>query len=465
MSKRQSGLTGPTAIQRLADWAASIRAGDVPAHAIAQAQLLLLDTLGCGLAALNEHSACTVLEANAELGGTPACSVIGSAARTSLPNAVFANGTLIRVLDLNDYVIEADGSLGGHPSDNIPVALAAGEFADRSGREVLASIVLGYELYGRCKNMMDRRGAWDGSSLSGIVAPVMAGWLMHLDRTTLAHAVALSVARAATSAVVRSGDISAAKSLANALVAQSGVQSALLARHGITGPLQVFDHPRGMKTVFPHFDAGVLTAALPADGYIMKSNAKAYPCVATAQAAVAAAIELHPAAGDTGQIERIAVTMADVPSARTHIADEERADPKSRESADHSFHFAIAAALADGAFGLKQFDNERWNDPALRRLMGLMMFSTDAGLAQRAPGSYPCAIEVQTMDGKQHRAEVLFPPGFSNNGLEQATIVAKFEDLTPHLTPAAREGIIDAVMALDKSPSLTTLQAALAGAA
>ena len=83
---------------------------------------------------------------------------------------------------------------------------------------------------------MERDSAWDGVTVSGLVAPAMAGRLMGLDRRRLAHAIALSGARAATSTAVRFGDISAAKSIANALVAQNGVQATLLAEHGITGP-------------------------------------------------------------------------------------------------------------------------------------------------------------------------------------------------------------------------------------
>jgi len=405
-----------------------------------------------------------MLAAGAASGGAATCSVIGSASKTSLPNAVLANGTLIRLLDLNDYVIEADGSVGGHPSDNIPVALAAGELERRSGRDVLAAIAIGYELYGRCKNMMERRSAWDGVSLSGIVAPVMAGWLMRLDRLALAHAIALSVARAATSAVVRTGHLSAAKSLANALVAQNAGQAALLARHGVTGPLEVLDHARGMRAVFPRFDAAVLTQPLSADSYLMRSNLKAFPCVATGQAAVAAAVDLHrQIGGNTGQIERLRVVMADVPAVRVHQQDEERADPKSREAADHSFHFVISAALADGAFGLAQYNDERWNDPALRALMSRIEMTTDADLAQRASGSYPCRLEAETKDGRSLRAEVLFLPGFSGGGLTPEAIIGKFEALAaPRLPVTARQSVIDSVMALDESPSLVVLQLALA---
>lgn len=457
----------PNTTERLADWAVAIRASDIPHAAIQQAKLLVLDTLGCGLAAWDQHAARAVLKTTAAIGGAPQCSVIGSAAKTSLPNAVLANGMLIRVLDLNDYVVEPDGAIGGHPSDNIPVALAAGEYGDRAGRDVLAAVVIGYELYGRCKGLLERRSHWDGSSLTGIVAPVMAGWLMRLERETLSHAIALSAARAATSAVVRWGDMSAAKSLANALVAQNGVQAALLARDGVTGPRAVLDHARGMKAVFPKLDGAALTSPLQADSYVMRSNVKTYPCVATAQAAVAAACELHKLiGGDAALLDRIRVVMADIPQVRSHQSDPDRADPKSHETADHSFPFLVAAALVDGEFGLAQYEGERWNKQDIRAVMNRIDMATDAELAQRAPGCYPCVIEATGPGGRSYRAEVLYPPGFSRGALERKAVVAKFHALTEgHVSRTARDRIIDAVMALDRSPSLAPLMTGVANAA
>jgi 2-methylcitrate dehydratase len=457
----------PSTVERLADWALSIHASDIPRAAIEQAKLLLLDIIGCGLAASEQPAARNVLAAMTNAGGAAQCSVIGGAAKTSLPNAVLANGMLIRVLDFNDYVIEPDGSIGGHPSDNIPVAMAAGELDSRSGRDVLAAIVIGYELYGRCKGFLERRSPWDGSSISGIIAPVMAGWLMQLDREALSHAVALSVARTGTSAAVRWGEMSAAKSLANALVAQNGVQAALLARHGVTGPRAVFDHPRGMQAVFPKLDTAVLTLPLPAASYVMRSNVKTYPCVATAQAAVSAALELHKLiGGDAARLNSIRVVMADIPTVRVHQEDRDRADPQSHEAADHSFPFLVAAALVDGTFGLAQFEDERWNNADVRAVMNRMEMTTDAALAQRAPGSYPCLLEAMGKDGRSYRAEVLYPPGFSRGALERKAVVAKFHGLTESRVPrAARDRIIDEVMTLNESPSLTALLSALATAA
>jgi 2-methylcitrate dehydratase len=285
---------GPGVVEQLAAWVLATRAHDLSQAAVRQAKLLLLDTIGCGFAALNEQSARALLEVVEASGGAPQCTVIGQTRRTSAPNAALANGTLVRILDFNDYVNARGGDLGGHPSDNIPVALAAGELSGALGREVIAAVVLGYEIFGRCKELMERDSAWDGVTVSGLAAPAMAGRLMGLDRGRLAHAIALSAARAVTSTAVRFGDISAAKSIANALVAQNGVQAALLAERGITGPLDLFENPRGMREVFCKGDAATaLTAPLPAESYIMAANVKAFPCLATGQSVVAAGIEMH----------------------------------------------------------------------------------------------------------------------------------------------------------------------------
>ena len=66
---------------------------------------------------------------------------------------------------------------------------------------MLASIVIGYEIYGRLKELMDRDGDWDGVTVSGFVAPAIAGRLMGLDaQAARACAGALSGARAVDAA-------------------------------------------------------------------------------------------------------------------------------------------------------------------------------------------------------------------------------------------------------------------------
>src|SRR5262245_56902898 len=108
---KHNGSSGPGAVEELAKWILAPRAEDIPASDIKQAKLLLLDTIGCGYAALDEVGAHAVLATLADLGGAAQCTVIGSNAKTSAPNAVLVNGALIRILDLNDYVNNVKGEI------------------------------------------------------------------------------------------------------------------------------------------------------------------------------------------------------------------------------------------------------------------------------------------------------------------------------------------------------------------
>lgn len=462
---KQTGAK-PSPIVELARWVRGFDKQAIAPAALRQAKLLMLDTIGCGLAGRDEHVSKAVLR-TMDITDSGPCSIIGTKGKTTAINAVLANGVLVRVLDLNDYVIgglSGGMQIGGHPSDNIPVALAFGEMLNRSGRDVLSAIVIGYEVYGRLREILVRDACWDGVTISGLAAPAMAGFLMGLDEKRLSHAIALGTARAPTSATVRSGDISGGKSVANALVAQSGVVAACLAEQGVTGPLSVLDAKRGLTDVFTNTQyLAELGAPLAERCYIMMANVKAYPCLATGQSVVAAALELSKSVrGELDGARRIDVIMADYHFLRRQQADLHRRHPESREAADHSFNFLTAVTLLDGEFGLAQFDGERWTDPQIKALMEKMVMVADASWNERAPGSYPCALRLIDKAGREHIAEVAFPPGFSRDGVDEDTVVEKFHrSAGAALDKAGRDKVIAAVMALDKGGSLTEVFAAI----
>jgi 2-methylcitrate dehydratase len=328
---------------------------------------------------------------------------------------------------------------------------------------MLAAIVIGYEVYGRLKGLMDRSGPWDGVSLSAFVAPVIAGRLMGLDADRLAHALALSGIRAAAPALVRRGGISAAKSIANALVAQGAVEATLLAERGVTGPLAVLEHERGLRSVFPKGDVlDTLSAAFPERSYIMRSNVKVYPCLATGQAAVAAALEVHKSlGGNVDGVRDVEIVMADYPFVRDQQDDPDRIRPRSREAADHSFQYLVAVALMDGAFGPAQFDGERWLDPRTVALMAKIRTCVDATLNVRAPNTYPCVVLVRDEKGCEHVSEILSPPGTSRGGIVEKDVVDKFHSVAAALDRTKREDIVSAVLGLDRAASTDSLVAAL----
>ena len=448
-------------IKELARWVLSIDARRLSPAALQQTKLLILDTLGCALAAGREKAAKAAVDLVVSFGGASQSTVIGTSTKTAIANAVLANGVLARYLDLNDFWIDRkEGSapgIGGHPSDNIPVALAVAEARRRSGRDAIAAIVTGYEIYDRLRKITAPGLPWDRSTVSGLVAAAMAGRLLDLDETRMAHGLALGAARTVTPGIVRQGTVSASKFLANALVAQSGVLGALMAEKDLTGPLAILDHEKGLSSLYRGQDASPLIEPVTGEFAILNANMKAYPCLATGQAIVAAGCEIHRRLKDSLEaIETVEVAMAVNPFLQGQQADPALKNPTTRESADHSFFFLAAVGIIDGSLTPQSFDGERWMDSRVRNIMGKIVMSADATLNAKAPDGYPCSITVKTRDGRQHKAEIAYTPGYSQGGgIKASDVHTKFDAITERvLTASRRDALKAAVGSFEDLPSI-----------
>jgi len=460
-----------TPIRELANWTLHSSAVYSDPLVTRQAKILMLDSVACALAALDAPAPLRVAGLIADLGGTPECSVIGDPTKTSILNAVLMNGALVRSLDFNDVqFFEKEGqlSVAGHCSDNIPVALAVAEKYGSDGAAVLQAIAMAYELFKRLRDLMPFKSAWDGTTASGMVAAAIFGRLAKLDEDQQAHALALAATRCATPSVVRWGKLSGAKNLANSLNAQSGVQAALLAARGVTGPLEVLSHRGGLHQVFdPALGLESLWAPLIETPFIMTSQIKPFACIGTAQATIAAALDLHPVVKDKlDQINRIDVVMADLPMIRKQQGEDTRRYPRTREAADHSFTFLPAVAMAEGEMTDRQFRDRRWEMPDMTRLIEVTELSVDPSLAERAPGSMPSRIRVSFADGSVAEKECLYQPGhsFADRGLDEVVVNEKFTRIAEkHLTVDQAERISAEVTALDNGsvePLMTALRSA-----
>jgi len=452
-----------TLVQQIAGNVLGVPATAIPTWVVEHTKALILDSIGCAFAAAEDPAFARAARVFAQLGGKPDCTVIGSARRVNLPQAVLLNGILIRSLDLNDAYI-GPGQMG-HPSDNIAVALSVGESFRVSGQSVIASVALGYEIYCRMQDIIPVRGTWDHTTASALAAPLIAGRLMGLNAEQLAHAAALSATHGNTLAVVRTGQLANSKASANAMVASQAVLCAMFAAEGMTGPLGVIEHPRGLST-------GMLAAAkldllgepIGERYRIMNSAIKAYPCIGTAQTMVAGVLQARAGIADPArEVQGIEVVMADIPIVSSQVADEERRYPASRESADHSFYYLAAAALSDGEISEAQFAGERWLQPEMREAMARVSVRTDASLNKYTPGSYPAVVKLILQSGESREAEVIFPKGHPNNRMSVAEVEAKFRACARgRVVPARQEKIIEKARELQKLASLAELMKDLA---
>jgi len=444
---------------RVLDFDSSAIPTDVALHAKA----LILDSLGCALAAGAEHTYQRALCTLEELGGSPECTVIGSKRRMPVTSAVMLNGILIRELDLNDAYV-GPGQMG-HPSDNIAVALTVGERQRSSGLEVLASVVAGYELYCRIQDVIVSRGPWDHVTASALAVPAIAGRLLKLDVNQLANALALSATHGNTLAAVRSGQLSNAKAMANAFVAQQATLCALLAAHGMTGPLAVIEGKGGLNLgMLAGANLDLLTEPITGRFRISDVSIKAFPCIGTAQAMVAAALQMRSGVSDpVKEIKHVEIRMVDTPFVRGQVEDQDRRRPTSRESADHSFYYLAAVALLDDELTPAQFEDERWMQPTVKSLMERMTIHTDASLNKYTPGSFPCVLELTTASGEKRTVEVFYPKGHPKNRMLSAEVESKFRGCARGvLSEAQQSQTIALVHDLEKLSSVNELMDELA---
>src|SRR5438270_1006096 len=120
-----SSETARPLAERLADYADKLRYEDLDAATVERVKAHLIDTLGCGIAALDEPVV-RICRAVALASGAGNAIVIGAKQRSSPELASFANGAAFRYYDLNDnYATASFGTV--HPSDHISACLAVAE--------------------------------------------------------------------------------------------------------------------------------------------------------------------------------------------------------------------------------------------------------------------------------------------------------------------------------------------------
>jgi 2-methylcitrate dehydratase len=457
-------MTGKTPlVKQIAERILEFDSKSIPEDVLRHAKILILDSIGCALAAREEQAFERALRTLEAIGGNPECTIIGSNRRMPVTSAVMLNGILIRALDLNDAYI-GPGQMG-HPSDNIAVALSVGEKQSASGLDVIASVVAGYELYCRIQDIIIGRGPWDHVTASALAAPAIAGRLLKLNADQLANALALSAAHGNTLSAVRSGQLSNAKAMANAFVASQGTLCALLASQGTTGPSSIFEGKGGLSQAFlAGADLALLAEPIRDHFRISDVSIKAYPCIGTAQSMVAAALQVRTLIADPlKEITHLEVRMADTPFLRGQVADEDRRRPTSRETADHSFYYLAAVALLDGELTEAQFEDGRWFEPSVTALMERMTIRTDASLNKYTPESFPCVLKIATANGENRTVEVFYHKGHAKNRMSPAEVEGKFRACARRvLSEAQQTKIISSVRDLEKLTNVAELMNHLA---
>ena len=434
----------------MARWAADLRYEDLGERAIREAKRYLLDSLGCGFGGYRQEDARIALAVLDETAGTGPSTILGSGKRVDPVSAALANALMVRVMDYNDIYWQQDPS---HPSDIIPAAMACGERADGSGQDLLLGIILGHEFEMRlCEAAFPgiRERGWHHATLTAFVSPIVAGRMLGLSWEQIQHAIGISASRHATLGAVTAGKLTMMKNTVDPLATQSGVLAALLAEKGYTGPEHVIDGKEGLVQCFgPEWKLETLVNGLGESWRIERCGMKAFPTEALTHAPISAVLDIvqeHDLAPEQ-------ITMVHIRSlgrAADILADPSKYDPRSKETADHSLPYVIAAAVVDRQVTPAQFEPEKIMDEQIRAQLQKVEVVADPEIEKVFPALQRVIVKIETTDGRELTTSLDYPKGDPRNPLTDGEVEEKFDALAaPVLSAGGRKKLKQAVWSLE----------------
>jgi len=447
-----------TITAKMSRWAAGLTYQQLSQEAVYQAKRFLLDSIGCALGGYQQHDVKIALELLDEIAGRGPATVIGTGKRIDAVSASLANALMIRCMDYNDIYWKQDPS---HPSDIFPAALACCERAKSDGRELIVGLALGHEFEMRfCEAAFPgiRERGWHHATLTAFVSPMVAGRALHLGWEQIQHAVGISASRHATLGAVTAGKLTMMKNTVDPMATQSGVLAALMAEKGYTGPEHVVDGKEGLTHCFgPSWKLNLLTDGLGESWRITQCGMKAFPTEALTHTPISAVLDIVKS-NDLKPEQVAKVQIRSLARAADILSDPSKYDPQSKETADHSLPYVIAAALAERQVTPVQFEMRKIMDPTIRAQLRKVEVVADPEIEKVFPALQRVIVNLTTTDGRTMSKQLDFPKGDPRNPLSDAEVEEKFAALAEGvLSDGSQKKLKNAIWNLEKMGSVSKL--------
>jgi 2-methylcitrate dehydratase len=433
------------------------------AEAYDTARLCLMDTLGCGLEAL-EYPACTKLMGPIVPGTVVpnGAKVPGTQFQLDPVQAAFNIGAMIRWLDFNDTWLAAEW---GHPSDNLGGILASADWLSRNAvaagkpplamRDVLTGMIKAHEIQGviALENSFNRVGL-DHVVLVKVATTAVVANMLGLAREEIINALSLAWVDGQSLRTYRhSPNTGSRKSWAAGDATSRGVRLALMAAKGEMGYPSVLSAPTwGFYDVL--FKGKEFKFQRPYSSYVMEHVLFkiAFPAEFHAQTAAECAMALHRQVRDRlDEIKKITI--------RTHQSAIRIIDKKGPLSnpadRDHCIQYMVAVPLIHGRLTAGDYEDAVAADPRIDALREKMVCVEDKGFSRdyHDPDkrSIANAITVEFKDGKKTGEVVVeYPIGHRRRRKEGIPLlVEKFKTNLARRFPEKQR---NAILALCQDP-------------
>jgi 2-methylcitrate dehydratase len=331
-----------------------------------------------------------------------------------------------------------------HPSDNIGSLLALLPITGADSRDWLTCMALGYEIECRLvEEIPVMIKGFDHTVLLAYSLTAAVCRMLRLSEEQTAHALSIAGCSINPLVTCRASYTYEWKGLASSFVAQACVNIALMAKEGLTGPIDLFKGPKGFEEVYGmnlEYDWKDEDFSL-----IGKCCLKEYNSEVHTQSVLEAVVGLKA----DHHISPDSVEKVDITTFLTcyHIvgggAYGDRKTVHSKEQADHSLPYLVAAALTDGGIYPEQLLPERINEQDVQELLQKVNVHTSSPLhkpmilagildpyTEAYPGKLSAKVVIHLRDGSKFTLEKEDYHGYYTRPFDWKVTEDKFSRLT-----------------------------------
>lgn len=439
-----------TIIQRFADFLSSARYKHLPAEVTDRSKFLLLDLMGVSIAGLKMAFPRMMIDYLSSQGGVKDATLLGTKKKVPAMHAALGNGICGHALDMDDGY-----RFGGVHTGVavIPAALAYAEAAGKSGRSLLLSVVMGFEIINRISKAMNPshldRGFHTTGTLGVFGAAAACGSVAGLNKSKMVSALGTAGLQGAGLLEILN-DGAMVKPIHPGKAAMAGILSVELAKRGAKGPATILE---GNKGLFRAMADKVCPEGLFVDigkhFYIMDQYLKFH----------AACRHIHPA------IDGLLSVMSEN---RLSFNDIDRIDiatypvavsfcgatvlPKTAEAAKFSLPYSVAMAAYFGDVSEHRYVQAVVANRKIQRLATRLSVRSVDRWDKAYPHQRGATVTIKTKKENSVTAEIPLAKGEPENPASDADIIAKFRQNVGWIKETIADRIVETTLSIEKHP-------------
>lgn len=447
-------------ISELADFILSVNLDTLP-DAVGKAAIArTMDTVGVAIGAAKEKQVQNITKVYLRKTNGNEVSVWGTENKSDLSTAVFLNAMKAHTLELDDVHTKSKTHIG---TVVIPAAWGISESIGASGKEFLEGVVCGYEIMSRIGMgfgvSAHRNLGWHVTATAGTFgAAAAAVKILKLNKEQIISALGLAGSQSfGTWAFL--GDGASCKVLNPARAAQSGMEAALLAKAGMTGPEHILTAQDGglyhCMTSEPVLEK--VASDLGRHWEIAEVDTKPYPSCRSTHCAIdaAAAICRHNRVNPE-EISQIDVDTYLVGYKQCGYAEGSK-NPQTVMNAKFSIPFTVACMISRGKVTLQELAPAVLEDSQIRKLIQKTRVHPSDEFTEEYPRHWGCRVKMTLQNGQILEHVTRDASGSSASPISFAQLKDKARGLWKNVGYKDSEKLIDHLCSLDQQEKLMEL--------